>query len=215
MSIHQTNNAPFFTVIICTYNRSHTILKALQSLLKQTCDDWECIIIDDASTDDTKELLLPYLSDKIRYSLHSHQGAPLSKNSGIEETKGRYITFLDSDDEYLPTHLAIRKEILETKPEIDLLHSNVHVIGNQFVPDKNDASKMTPIDECIIGGTFFIKRACLDTDDRFQDVFSEESVFLNQFISKGRTLQKIDSRTYVYYRDTEGSICNRLEEEQD
>lgn len=213
MSTTSNNDIPFFSVIICTYNRSPIILRAIQSLLKQTCTDWECIIIDDASTDDTKEKLSPFLSEKIHYFYRPHQGAAFSKNEGIEVAKGHYITFLDSDDAYLPEHLAIRKEILQKSSEIDLLHSNVLVIGNKFVPDKNNAKIMIPIEECIIGGTFFLKRQSLDTDDRFKNVFSEESVLLNQFISKKRKVHKINSPTYVYHRDTDESICNKIQQE--
>lgn len=201
----------FFSVIVCTYNRAHIISRALDSLLQQTCKEWECIIIDDESTDDTKEIVNLFLEKKdFRYLPHSHRGCAMSKNAGIEAAQGKYITFLDSDDEYRPEHLEIRKRILEKEPDIDLLYSDVTVRGDPFVPDKNDPSKKITVAECIVGGTFVIKRNALHSDDRFKDIYSDDSLFLERFMASGRKVKKINSPTYIYHRDSPDSMCSAV-----
>ncbi len=207
----QGDYSSFFSVIICTYNRAHVISRAINSLLDQSCKDWECLIIDDGSTDETKRIISPYLrNNKFRYLPHTHRGCALSKNAGMEAAKGKYITFLDSDDEYVPDHLATRKDILKTEPGIDLLYSDVTVTGDQYVPDKNDPSKKIAIADCTVGGTFVIKRNTLKPTDRFKDIYSDDSTFLEKFISAGREIKRISSPTYIYHRDSEGSMCSSL-----
>ncbi len=207
----QLKYSPFFSVIICTYNRAYIISRAINSLLDQTCEDWECLIIDDGSTDETEKMISPYVTNnRLRYLPHTHRGCALSKNAGMEAAQGKYITFLDSDDEYDPDHLAIRKHILEEQPDIELLYSDVKVTGDPYVPDKNDSSKKIAIADCTVGGTFVIKRHILKPSDRFKDIYSDDSAFLGKFIAAGRKIKKINSPTYIYHRDTGDSMCSSL-----
>lgn len=210
MNNQQSTHVPFFTVVICTYNRASLISRALDSLLKQTCTDWECIIIDDESTDDTKEVLSAYTGQNIRYIQQTHRGCAGSKNVGMEAAKGKYITFLDSDDEYASEHLAIRMKVLQNEPAIDLLYSAVKVIGDPLVPDKNDPEKMIAIADCVVGGTFVIKRSALRPTDRFRDIYSDDSFFLEMFIASGRSTKKISNPTYIYYRNSPDSMCDHV-----
>ena len=105
---------PFFSIIIATYNRAQLIIRAINSLISQTEEDWEAIIVDDESTDDTYTRILPYLesNNKIKYLKKVHSGEALTKNEGIWSSAGKYVSFLDSDDEYDPLHLETRKKIL-------------------------------------------------------------------------------------------------------
>lgn len=210
MTDPSTDSVPFFTVITCTYNRADLIRRALDSLLLQSCDDWECIIVDDSSTDNTSEVVAPYLGEKIHYLRQSHRGCALSKNAGMEAATGKYITFLDSDDEYMPDHLAIRKKFLEQQGGTDLLHGGVKVIGNPFVPDKDYPDKLIAIVDCVVGGTFVIRRESLRAEDRFSDVYSDDSAFLERFAAAGKMVKEISSPTYLYHRDSPDSMCDHL-----
>lgn len=201
----------FFSVIVCTYNRSHILGRALQSLRNQHCQDWECLIIDDESTDNTAEEIAPFLDGRVRYIRHAHRGCARSKNAGMEAAGGRYLTFLDSDDEYEPDHLAVRKQFLQQDPAVDLLYSNVKVIGDPFVPDKNDPAKMIAVADCAVGGTFVLRRSALGTADRFRDIYSDDSDFLERFVRKGKVVKKINSPTYIYHRDSPDSMCEGIE----
>jgi len=81
----------------------------------------------------------------------------MSINDGIELSWGKYISFLDSDDEYDPIHLKSRKSILIQNPSIRFLYGGVKILGNQFAPDRIDPTKKINPADCVIGGTFFIE----------------------------------------------------------
>lgn len=199
--------SPFFSVIICTYNRGYLLPRALDSLIDQSCTEWEAIVIDDGSKDDTADVIKPYISERIHYFPLPHKGLAESRNRGIKRSKGKYITFLDSDDAYKINHLMDRKNYLSRHPEVDLLHSNAEVIGDQFVPDKDNPDKLIAIDDCVVGGTFVIKRVSLDVADLFHDGYSDDSRFYEHFVARDKRIAKIDSPTYIYYRDSDDSLC--------
>lgn len=83
---------PLISVIIPTYNRAHTVIKAIKSVLEQSWIKKEIIIVDDGSTDNTEEIIQPYLS-KVKYVKQQNQGVSAARNKGIEISSGEYITF--------------------------------------------------------------------------------------------------------------------------
>ena len=98
---------PLFSIVIPTYNRAHFLSKAIESILAQTYINWELLIIDDGSTDNTKELVLKYIDSRIRYIWQENQERSAARNNGIKQAKGEYICFLDSDDYFLENHLEV------------------------------------------------------------------------------------------------------------
>lgn len=211
--INQEFILPFFSVIVTTYNRSALLKRALDSLIAQTETDWEAIIIDDGSTDNTASLIKSYLENdsRIKYIYQKNAGYAMSKNTGIFLAKGKFVTFLDSDDEYLPMHLAERKLILMNNPKIDFLHGGVKVIGSQYVPDRFDYAKMVPLSECEIGGTFFIKREVAISFNGFKKMrLGSDGEFFDRINSAGVSIMKIQIPTYIYHRENADSITNTL-----
>lgn len=201
---------PFFSVIICTYNRASIIEGAIQSLLAQSEHDWEAIIVDDGSTDDTFSVVQPYCnSDKrIRYCYHSNKGVGLSKNTGILAASGMFVTFLDSDDQYKEDHLQSRKEMLIAYPDLEMLHGGCEVNGDTFVADKNDPTKKISLDQCVIGGTFFIKRSTLIDMGGFSSLrYGDDADFYDRAVEKGIYIAHTDYPSYIYNRDSEDSLC--------
>jgi glycosyltransferase involved in cell wall biosynthesis len=94
------------SVVIPTYNRAHSILRALESVFSQTLVPGEIIVVDDASSDDTAQVLAPY-ADRIRIVRHeTNAGASAARNTGIAAAKGAWVAFLDSDDAWRPEKLA-------------------------------------------------------------------------------------------------------------
>lgn len=95
------------SVIMPSYNTASYIAETVQSVLAQTYQNWELIIVDDCSTDDTDEVIKPFLADgRIRYFKNEkNSGAAVSRNRALREAKGKWIAFLDSDDLWLPEKL--------------------------------------------------------------------------------------------------------------
>ena len=102
----QTGGDPLVTVIIPTYNRAGVLYFALHSVLNQTLQDFEIFVVDDAGTDSTGELISHFDDPRIHYiRFDTNQKAAAARNAGMERARGKYIAFLDSDDEWLPSKL--------------------------------------------------------------------------------------------------------------
>ncbi len=206
-------NEPSVSIILPTFNRSRLILRAVSSVLFQTFENWELIIVDDGSTDATFQLLnkLILTDERVKYVKHSNRKLPLSLNAGLKIASGEYISFLGSDDEYEPDHLELRMKFLKSNPEIDLLHGGAMIVGDEFVKDKNDTSKKIHLSDCVIGGTFFGKRQMFLELEGFNDLkYSEDSDLFDRAKEKHKII-KVNFATYIYYRDTEDSITNTIE----
>ena len=124
------NTAPFFSIVIPAYNAAHLIVDALTSVLAQTTDSYEVIIVNDGSPDtpQLEQALQPYLNDII-YIRRPNGGPAAARNSGIRVAKGEYIAFLDSDDQWVSTHLAQMREVLENDPTLDLVYGDAVNFG--------------------------------------------------------------------------------------
>ncbi len=96
---------PLFSIIIPTYNRAALLQKAIESVQEQIFKNWELIIIDDGSTDHTKELVKKINSTKIKYIYQQNQRLSAARNTGVKHSQGKYICFLDDDDYYSKDHL--------------------------------------------------------------------------------------------------------------
>lgn len=116
-------STPFFSLVIPTYNRADLIGFTIQSVLEQTEDDYELIIIDDGSTDNTRFVIQPYLNDKIHYFYQKNSERAVARNLGMKLAKGKYISFLDSDDILYPSYFAYAKESIEKNNFPKFLHT--------------------------------------------------------------------------------------------
>ena len=200
------------SIILPTFNRAKYIDRSIMSVIGQTYQNWELLIVDDGSTDNTFELAKKYINkhSNIRYFFHENRGAAYTMNIGMQNSIGNFITFLGSDDEYLPNHLKARIDYLEDNIEIDLLHSPAKIIGNEYVKDKYDLTKNIHLDNCVLGGTLFGKSEVFNKLNGFKDVnYSPESEFVER-AEKVYKINKLNLRTYVYHRDTPDGICNNI-----
>ena len=126
-------NNPQVTIMMTTYNRGEYITAAIDSVLQQTYQDWELLVLDDASTDNTKGLILRYSNDpRVVYVPSStNLGITKNRNRGFILAKGKYIAVLDSDDLWIdPDKLTKQVQFLETNPDYVIVGSNVKVINN-------------------------------------------------------------------------------------
>jgi glycosyltransferase involved in cell wall biosynthesis len=135
---------PQISIIVPTYNRDDFLPKAIQSILNQTYQDWEAIIVDDGSTDKTEEIVKGYKKSRIRYIAHkSNLGISTARNTGIKNSKGKYIALLDSDDEWFPEKLSCQ---MKTFQEEDLKCGVVCTSGYMVKDDKVLGVKAIPAD---------------------------------------------------------------------
>lgn len=96
---------PYFSIITPTYNRATMLDMPIQSVLAQTFPNWELLIIDDGSTDDTSSTMKTYNDPRIRYMFQSHKGHSAARNMGLEHAKGEWTVYIDSDNELYPEYL--------------------------------------------------------------------------------------------------------------
>lgn len=117
------DNRSLVSVIIPTYNCAHFLPDSLGSVLSQTYDFYEIIVVDDGSTDNSKEVLNPFMQ-KIKYiKLEQNRGLPAARNVGIQSAQGKYIAFLDADDLWLPEKLQADMEHFDKHPDIGMVYS--------------------------------------------------------------------------------------------
>ena len=126
-----TNPAPKISVIVPAYNTAGLIAGCLSSVLSQTCQDFEILIVNDGSSD-TPELegaLEPYAA-RIRYIKQENKRAAGARNSAIGIARGEFVAFLDSDDRWLPEHLSAQMDLVAKDPSLDMVYANAMLIGN-------------------------------------------------------------------------------------
>lgn len=197
---------PFFTIIVSTYNRNSLLQRAITSLLNQNDKDWECIIVDDGSQDDTYSYCIPLCKQDSRfyYVYQSNLGPAYARETGIKLANGRYVTFLDSDDEYEPEHLTLRKRLLIENPFIDFLFGGYKVIGSKFVPDIHNPNKLILLDKCVVGGTFFIKKSVINKLGGIPKLEYGEDAKLFEIAKRaGLIIKRVEFPTYIYHREHE------------
>ena len=198
------------SVILTVYNRENYLNRSIDSLLNQNFTNWELIAIDDGSTDNSLNVLRSYEENfpNIKVLYHENQKIAQSRNKGIFLSMGKYITFLDSDDEYAEPHILKRVEFLDEHPDIDLIYGGVKIIGNQFVRDKDNPKNFIHLSNCFIGGTFFGKRKVFIELGGFKDLeYSEDSDLIIRAKNKFK-IQKFDLPTYIYHRELSDSLTN-------
>ncbi|MBD2752592.1 glycosyltransferase [Spirosoma validum] len=122
------SNQPLISIIIPTYNRGHLIERAIRSVRAQTYTNWQLIVVDDGSTDDTRQQLAS--ATDIEYHYQDNQGQGSARNAGLRHSRGEYIASLDSDDEWYPNFLSESVAMLQ-KHELDFVFSNyTNSLGN-------------------------------------------------------------------------------------
>lgn len=141
------------SVIITTHNRRELLLLAIESVLQQSYQDFECIIIDDASDENIEKVILDYKDTRLKYYYISQQesnGGNYARNLGIKMSVGNYIAFLDDDDIWLPHKLEYQKKLLDSKAKIGMVYCQMikdyiqEGVQKKIIPDiscRGDCSK--------------------------------------------------------------------------
>jgi glycosyltransferase involved in cell wall biosynthesis len=126
---------PKVSIIIPAYNQGHYLSKALQSTLDQSYSDFEVVVVDDGSTDDTKAVTQVFSDERIQYLYQENQGLSAARNTGVQNTSGEFLTYLDSDDMFVTEKLQLMVDALEAHPEYGF------VAGQAIIIDENDGQQ--------------------------------------------------------------------------
>lgn len=121
---------PTFTVAMPAYNASRTIGAAIRSVLAQTRSDFELLVVDDGSQDDTIAQVARFEDERVRLFQQENSGPGAARNMAINAGRGRYVSMLDSDDLWLPTYLETMAALLDSDPEIGLAYTNAWVLDD-------------------------------------------------------------------------------------
>jgi len=129
---------PTVSIIIPTYDYAHVIAQALESVRSQSYEKWECVVVDDGSTDNTEEVVALYSKQdpRIRFIRQSNQRQAAARNTGIRNSAGAYLQFLDADDLIEPRKLELQVAYLEQHPEVDITYSGVRYFTSDNLSER-------------------------------------------------------------------------------
>ncbi len=147
-----------FSIIIPTYNHGDKISRSVNSLLNQSFEDWELIIVDDGSTDNTFEVIMRFQRDlRIKYKHQKNAGVSMARNRGINYAQGEYLLFLDSDDEVTSNWLQDYYEIIKENTNIGIISCGIKLPdGNKRLPRIN--KKISNYKYQNLTGSFLLNR---------------------------------------------------------
>lgn len=205
--------SPAISILIASYNTPfHLVKRALDSLWKQTFQDFEVILVDDGSTIDPENQLFNLCKgheDRLLFLSQKNQGQSRAINRAVSLSSGRYLSILDADDEYMPEHLQVCHDQMDN---YDLIASTTQTIvakeEDYFVTDRHQPDQLIHVDDCILFATLFGKREVFKSK-AFIDGYAADADFF-EWAKKKFKVEKVDLRTYVYYRNRPDSTCERM-----
>jgi glycosyltransferase involved in cell wall biosynthesis len=188
------------SVILPVHNGASTIARAIDSVFAQSFTDYEIVVVDDGSTDESASVLSGY-GDRIRVISQSNRGVSASRNAGMRSAAGDYIAFLDDDDEWMPEMLARCASVLDQDPNCVLAYAGVLRVDLTGAPMPNQESQTDSVDSptlaqmlarpwIIVPSQFMVRRAVLERCDGFDErlMGPEDAYFL------------LMAREYGYFR---------------
>jgi glycosyltransferase involved in cell wall biosynthesis len=119
---------PAVSVVMPTYNTEETVADAIRSVLRQTMPDLELLVVDDGSDDRTRQVVEEIDDPRVRLLVRDHGGAAAARNAGIREAKGRVISFVDSDDFWLPRYVELMVAALDARPDAGFAYTDAYVL---------------------------------------------------------------------------------------
>lgn len=194
------------SIIIPCYNAEKTIKRCLESVISQTYKNIEIVIINDGSTDKTDSIIKKYINDnRIKYYNRSNHGIGKTRNFGIKEATGEYITFLDSDD-YLPNDAIDNLYKLAQKNKLDLVVSDYYVDNKNIKSEKIKSFPITNVknnpnlifDINLAPWNKLYKKELIENIKFEENLKYEDAPFVIESIIKAKRIGKLDKETYYY-----------------
>jgi len=209
---------PAISVVMSAYNAEKYIGETIQSVIKQTFTDFEFIIIDDGSTDNTKLIIDQFKDQRIKYHHFQNSGLAVSLNRGLKLAKGKYIARIDADDICYPNRLELQYSFMERNPDYVVCGSNLDVIdesGNYIYTfslpsDDTDIRKKMFTENCFAHpSTFFRKKDAIEIGGYYEPIkqYFEDYMFFFHLIKLGKAYNF--KTPLIRYRLSPGSISSR------
>jgi len=187
------------SVVIPVYNGGRFVADAVESVLEQTYDNYEIIVVNDGSTDDTEEILKPYM-DRIVYIKTANSGVSSARNTGIMNARGAYVAFLDQDDVFHPERLKVTVEYLDAHPEAAMVYTSAQrmfmdgtLLPGKDLPGYSGDIFVRLFEKCFIAPSMAVCR---------RDVLADVGMFSTELSSEGEDYNLflgISSRYHVGY----------------
>lgn len=216
-------NKPLVSVILPTYNRSKLISRAIKSVLKQTYNNFELIIIDDGSTDNTSKVIRKIKDIRIKYIQRTqNKGQAAARNTGLKLARGEYIAFHDSDDEWLPNKLEQHMLAFhDLSPRYGVVYSGYWRVSKgekTYLPLRNLSRKETDIHQNLLATSFVTmvtivcKKECFSQVGLFDEkLLRHEDWELAIRLAKQYLFKYIDKALVVVHAQPINSVSNNID----
>jgi glycosyltransferase involved in cell wall biosynthesis len=200
---------PKFSIIIPSYNRANILPRAIQSVFDQTIEDWELILVDDGSTDDTREILSEFIKKpNFSYFYQENSGVSQARNFGADHSNGKWLIFLDSDDELIPSALFQFEKHILANSSIDLF-----VAGSELKSKTKSVIRIPKegIYSAMLAGTFCLRKTIFQKvdgyDPRFN--FAENTELFYRIDQQDISKFIVPSVSLIYHDSFSGGSKNR------
>ena len=204
---------PFFSIIIPAYNRSTLILDTLYSVMHQSFSDWECIVVDDGSKDNTRQVVQNVIGqdDRFKYIYQENSERSAARNNGVKHANGKYICFLDSDDQFTEYHLQGLFEVISKRNfREEIYYTDCTIVK------PNERIKVTdPLEEDLIH--FLVHhpiipaRICASSEIFKKNLYDEDIVVVEDLIlwlrlAVNYLFHHVNQNTVLYYLHDDNSV---------
>jgi glycosyltransferase involved in cell wall biosynthesis len=129
--VDSSDSSLFFSIVVPCYNRADIVRETILTILKQEYQDFELILVDDGSRDNTGEVVAQIIDSRVRYFYKENGERGAARNYGAQQARGQYINFFDSDDEMYPNHLRVVKEFVDQNGEVEIVHTGYERLDGQ------------------------------------------------------------------------------------
>jgi teichuronic acid biosynthesis glycosyltransferase TuaG len=212
-------NRPLISVIMPAYNAAAFISDAIASVIAQTWQEWELIVIDDGSTDDTPMILASTRDPRVRRLHKSNGGVSSARNMGLDHARGEYVAFLDADDLLPPRSLASRMEVMLADPKVHFVDGTVFSFSDSDPEGREiyrPAFRGQPFsrllelgNDLFFGCTWMYRRTPRNTATRFPLMTHAEDLAFYLLIAR-EGLYSYTNEPVLYYRRGHGSAMSNL-----
>lgn len=206
------NNNPLISVIMPTYNNGKYIVQAIDSIYAQKYDNIEIVVVDDGSTDNTKEILKHY--NDIKYFYIEHKGISVARNVALDNSHGEYIAFCDSDDYWLPGKISKQMQYFKEHPDCEIVFTKYE---NFFENEKLKTDKRAMHEKLMENickqylPSSIVKKSLFNKYGNFDENFSgvEDTEFLYRILKKGIKFNNVIHEVF-YMRRIHGNNVTLL-----